>query len=124
MTFLVKINGSEIPKVVKYKVGRNKLWTDADRAMDGSLHATMIGIFPNINMQLGYLTTTEMGVLIGLLDLPSFSVEYWDESISGYTTGTYYAPNYELSVFNKTKELYEPITFDLIPYNKIEEISA
>ena len=41
---LVKINGVRIPAIVNYKVGRNKLWKDADRNMSGDVRATLIGI--------------------------------------------------------------------------------
>ena len=45
---LVKINGTIIPHIQQYKIGRAKLWKDADRNMAGDVRATLIGIFPKI----------------------------------------------------------------------------
>ena len=53
---LVKINGVRIPAIVNYKVGRNKLWKDADRNMSGDVRATLIGIYPKIELNIGVTT--------------------------------------------------------------------
>lgn len=39
---LVKINGEIIPHIKQYKIGRSKLWKDADRNMNGDVRASLI----------------------------------------------------------------------------------
>lgn len=114
----VSINGTELLKLKKYKVQRNKLWTDADRNMAGALRATYIGMFPKLVLEFGYLDADEMTALIALLDTPSFTVLWYDESTQGQQSGTFYASDYELSYFDPLKELYEPFTVSLIPFTK------
>ena len=119
MTYLLKINGAEITKVRKYKVGRNKLWTEAKRNMSGDLRSTFTGLFPKISLEIGYLTASELHTVMGLLDTPSLTISYWDENSQSYKSGTYYASDYEVSYFLVDKALYEPFTVNLVPFNKV-----
>ena len=84
---LVKINGNVVPNIVSYKIGRAKLWKDADRAMSGSVKATLIGIFPKITMKVGILTQQQMANLTALLDQDYFTVTWFDVRIQ--TTWSY-----------------------------------
>ena len=63
---LVQINGTTVPHVKKYKIGRAKLWKNADRNMSGDVRATLIGIYPKIKMKIGILTEEEMSDLTAL----------------------------------------------------------
>jgi len=119
MTYLLKINGVQINKLKKFKVGRNKLWTDAGRNMAGELRSTFIGIFPKLSLEFAHLTQSEMQDILELIDQPSFTCEWWDETSGTFKSGTYYAGDFENSVFDMQKGIYEPLAVNLIPFKKI-----
>lgn len=115
---LIKINGSKIPAITNYKVGRNKLWKDADRNMAGDVRATLIGIFPKIELSIGYTTQEQMAKLCQILDQAYFTVEYFDVRVQGTTTAKYYAGDYANEIFDKSRGLYKPFTVSLVPVSK------
>lgn len=116
---LLRINGNVIPNLKSYKVSYNKLWTDADRNMNGDVRATMIGIFPKLELEIGgVLTTAIVRTLCGLLDQPYFSVTYYDPKTGGNITANYYASDYSVELMDKNRELYLPFTVNLIPVSK------
>lgn len=115
---LIKISGNRIPAIINYKIGRNKLWKNADRNMNGDVRGTLIGIFPKIELNIGYTTQEEMATLTQLLDQDYFSVEYFDVRIQGTTTANYYAGDYSNEIFDKSKGLYKPFSVSLIPVSK------
>ncbi len=115
---LIKINSSKIPAITNYKVGRNKLWKDADRNMAGDVRATLIGIFPKIELSIGYTTQEQMSKLCQILDQAYFTVEYFDVRVQGTTTAQYYAGDYANEIFDKSRGLYKPFTVSLVPVSK------
>ena len=115
---LIKINNTIIPKIVSYKVGRNKLWKDADRNMNGDVRATLIGIFPKIELNIGHTTQEEMTTITQLLDQAYFTVEYFDVRTQATTTASYYAGDYSPELDSKLKGIYKPLTVSLIPVSK------
>jgi hypothetical protein len=115
---LIKINGTVIPAIVNYKVGRNKLWKDADRNMAGEIRATLIGIFPKIELNVGVLTQEQVASITELLDSDYFEVEYFDVRVQGITTANYYAGDYAIEMLDKERGLYKPFTVSLIPVAK------
>jgi hypothetical protein len=115
---LIKINGTTIPAIVNYKVGRNKLWKDADRNMAGEIRATLIGIFPKIELNIGVLTQEQVATITELLDSDYFEVEYFDVRVQGTTTANYYAGDYAIEMLDKKRGLYKPFTVSLIPVAK------
>ena len=115
---LVKINGNVIPNIVNYKIGRAKLWKDADRNMNGDVRATLIGIFPKITMKVGICTQEEMANLTALLDSDYFNVEWFDVRIQETITTQYYASDYEIDLLIKSKGLYQPFEVNLVPVSK------
>lgn len=115
---LIKINGNVIPAIVNYKVGRNKLWKDADRNMNGEIRATLIGIFPKIELNIGVLDQSQMATIIELLDSDYFEVEYFDVRVQTTTTANYYAGDYAIEMLDKTRGLYKPFTVSLVPVAK------
>lgn len=115
---LLKISGNTIPAIVNYKVGRNKLWKNADRNMDGDVRATLVGIYPKIELNIGYTTQEQMSALTVLLDQDFFEVEYFDVRVQGTTTAQYYASDYPTELFSKSKGLYKPFTVSLVPVSK------
>jgi hypothetical protein len=115
---LIKINGTLVPAIVNYKVGRNKLWSNADRNMAGEIRATLIGIFPKIELNIGVLTQEQTAVITQLLDTDFFEVEYFDVREQGTVKANYYAGDYSIELLDKTRGLYKPFTVSLVPVAK------
>lgn len=115
---LIKIAGVKIPAIVNYKVGRNKLWKDAERNMNGDVRAVLIGIFPKIELNIGPTTQAQMASLTKLLDKDYFTVEYFDVRTQGVTSAKYYASDYSTEMLNKSKGLYKPFSVSLVPVSK------
>lgn len=115
---LVKIDGKTIPHVVTYKIGRAKLWKDSERNMSGDVRATLIGIFPKIQLEIGYTTQEELSALTAILDKDFFSVEWFDVRIQGTTTAQYYASDYDVELDSKHKGRYKPFSVNLVPVSK------
>jgi hypothetical protein len=120
LTYMVKLNSTELNDMLKgYTVERNKLWTEADRNLDGELKATFIGVFPKITLEFGYLTESTLKTVLGILEEPSFNVSWWDSEKGDYSTGTYYAGDFKYGLFDKADGRYEPWSVNLIPYTKL-----
>lgn len=115
---LVKINGIKIPHIVSYKIGRAKLWKSSERNMSGDARATLIGIFPKIQMQVGYTTQEEMSQLTQLLDQDFFEVEWFDVRIQATVKTQYYASDYDTELDSKSKGRYKPFDVSLVPVSK------
>ena len=115
---LVRINGNIIPHIKSYKIGRAKLWKNADRNMNGDVRAFLIGIFPKIKMRVGILNQEQMANLTALLDQDFFSVEWFDVRIQATITTDYYASDYDVDLLDKSKGLYQPFEVSLIPVSK------
>lgn len=115
---LVKINGIVIPHIQQYKIGRAKLWKDADRNMAGDVRATLIGIFPKIKIKIGVLTQNQIAEITQLLDSDYFEVEWFDVRIQATIKTQYYASDYDIDLLDKTKGLYKPFEVNLVPISK------
>lgn len=115
---LVQIDGVTIPHIVTYKIGRSKLWKDAERNMNGDVRATLIGIFPKIQMKIGYTTQEEMSQITQLLDKDYFTVTWFDVRIQTTISTQYYAGDYEIELDNKSKGRYKPFEVSLVPVSK------
>lgn len=65
--------------LVEAKYGYNKLWgEDSGRNLNGDMVATLIGIFPKLELQFRKLTKAELELLTPILDAPRQSVKYYD----------------------------------------------
>lgn len=115
---LIKINGTNIPSIVNYKIGRNKLWKNAERNMNGDVRAVLIGIFPKIELNIGITTQEQISTITQLLDQAYFTVEYFDVRTQATTTSQYYASDYPVEILSKSKGLYKPFSVSLIPVSK------
>ena len=116
---LIEINSTVLPKVKKYVVQRSKLYTDAGRNLAGELKSTFIGIFPKIKLEFAPTTSTEMTLIAGLLDNPSFTVEWFDEVSGTVKTGTFYAGDFDVSLLKKTDEIYNAFSVNIISFKKM-----
>lgn len=115
---LLKIDGEAIPHIVSYKIGRAKLWKESSRNMSGDVRATLIGIFPKIQLQIGYTTQEEMSALTALLDKAFFTVEWFDVRTQETTSAQYYASDYDVELDSKSKGRYKPFSVSLVPVSK------
>ena len=115
---LLKIDGVTIPHIVSYKVGRAKLWKDSERNMSGDVRATLIGIFPKIQIEVGYTTQEEMAELVALLDKDFFTLEWFDVRIQETVSAKYYASDYDVELDSKSKGRYKPFSVNLVPVSK------
>lgn len=115
---LVKIDGNTIPHIVSYKIGRAKLWKDSERNMSGDVRATLIGIFPKIQLEVGYTTQEEMSQLTQILDKDFFTVTWFDVRIQATVSTNYYASDYDVELDNKDKGRYKPFSVSLVPVSK------
>lgn len=115
---LVKIDGVTIPHIVSYKIGRSKLWKDSERNMSGDVRATLIGIFPKIQIEVGYTTQEEMSELTALLDKAFFTVTWFDVRIQQTISTQYYASDYDVELDSKSKGRYKPFSVSLVPVSK------
>lgn len=115
---LVKINGTTVPHIVNYKIGRAKLWKNADRNMSGDVRAQLIGIFPKIIMKVGILTQEQMASLTALLDQDFFTVTWFDVRIQDTISTQYYASDYDVDLLSKSRGLYQPFEVSLVPVSK------
>lgn len=116
---LVKINGVAFPQhLVEYKIGRNKLWKNSDRNMNGDVRATLIGIFPKIQMKVNYTSQEEMASICEILDQDFFNVTWFDVRVQDVVTAQYYASDYMVEMDSKTKGRYKPFEVSLVPVSK------
>lgn len=115
---LVQIDGVKIPHITTYKIGRSKLWKNAERNMNGDVRGTLIGIFPKIQMNVGYTTQEEMSQLTQLLDKDYFTVTWFDVRIQDTISTQYYASDYDVELDSKSKGRYKPFSVNLVPVSK------
>lgn len=115
---LVQIDGNTIPHIVSYKIGRAKLWKDSERNMSGDVRATLIGIFPKIQLQIGYTTQEEMSELTKILDKDFFTVTWFDVRTQDTISAKYYASDYDVELDSKSKGRYKPFSVNLVPVSK------
>ena len=117
---LLKINGTTISDLKEYKVSYNKLWSDAERNMNGDVRATLIGIFPKLELTFrDALTEAEVATINSLLDQAYFSVTYYSPKSQTTVTAQYYASDYTLELLDKTKGIYKTFSVNLVPVSKL-----
>lgn len=116
---LLQINATAIPELRTYKVTRAKLWKDADRNMNGDIRATLIGIFPKLELTIGVTTQDRLQAISTLLDQPYFNVTYFDPRTGNTRTAQYYAGDYSPEMLSKTRGLWKEFTVNLIPVSKM-----
>lgn len=115
---LVKINDTTLDHLVTYKIGRSKLWKNADRNMNGDVRAVLIGIFPKIKMKINYTNQEQMSALTQLLDQDYFTVTWFDVRIQDVVSTQYYASDYDVELDDKVKGRYKPFEVSLVPVSK------
>lgn len=117
---LLKINNTTVTGLKEYKVSYNKLWTDAERNMNGDVRATLIGIFPKLELVFrDGLTVAEINQINGLLDQAYFSVTYFSPKSQTTVTAQYYAGDYTVELLDKNKGIFKTFSVALVPVSKL-----
>lgn len=116
---LITIDGLAMPGLKEYKVGYNKLWKDADRNMNGDVRASLIGVFPKIELAFrDALTEAEVNQIIEKLDKPYFSVTYYDPKTKNNITAQYYSSDYSIEILDRPRGLFKGFNVSLVPVSK------
>ena len=115
---LLEIDGETIPHIVSFKVSRAKLWKNSERNMSGDVRATLVGIFPKIQLQIGYTTQQEMSELTQIFDKDFFTATWFDVRVQETISAKYYASDYDVELDSKSKGRYKPFSVNLVPVSK------
>lgn len=116
---LLKINGNSVPGLKQYKVTYSKLWKDANRNMNGDVRATLIGVFPKLELEFGgALSENTVSAMVNLLDLSYFDVTYFNPKTKTLKTAQYYSSDYSIELLDKARGIYKPFLVNLIPVSR------
>ena len=84
--------------LVEAKYRYNKLWgEDSGRNLNGDMVATLIGIFPKLELQFRRLSKSELELLIPILDAPRQSIKYYDPYKKAEATIETYTGDYSIT---------------------------
>jgi len=115
---LLTIEATAIPELTEYEINRAKLWRDADRNMNGDVRATLVGIFPKIQLNINVTTQDRLQAICALLDVSYFAVTYYDPFVGGTRTANFYAGDYAPKMLSKERGLWDKFSVNLIPVSK------
>lgn len=121
-TTLITINGVTLAtsEVESYKLTYAKLWKDADRNMNGDVSATLIGIFPNIEVKTSKLIFAKASALSTAINAAYFSVSFYDTQTQLTKTANFYAADHDVTILNKCT--IGQVTVQLVPVSKANYI--
>lgn len=119
---IITINGITLSpsETESYKLTYSKLWKDADRNMNGDVSATLIGIFPNIDVTTTILSFAKAEALSAAINAAYFSVTYWDTQTGSEKTANYYAADHTVTILNLCT--YGQVEVQLVPVSKASYI--
>ncbi len=117
---MLYIDGWKVPKLIKYEVAYNKLWADdSGRDMAGNNKATLIGIFPKIQVQVGSFDEGEMYNFLKKVNKAELKVSWYDQELRGMRENlSYYINDFSISLKNANSLKYDSFSFNLIPNRK------
>lgn len=115
---LLYIDGWLVPKLTKYEVAYNRLWADdSGRDMAGNNKATLIGIYPKLQIEVGSYTKDEMNEFLKRANKAELSVTWYDaEGMKKRENISYYINDFTISL--KSNGNYKAFSFNLIPNKK------
>lgn len=114
----LNIDNTNISDLVDYEVEPNKLWKDAERNMNGDVRASLIGVFPKIYCKTTTADRAKIAMIANLLVKPNLIVKFYNPMSNSIETARYYAGDFKMSVFERKRGLFKPMTFNLIPISK------
>lgn len=116
---LLRINNTKIVGLKEYKISYAKYWSNAERLMSGRISATLIGIFPKLQLVFrDGLTEDQISKIINLLDQDYFNVTYFDPKTKGTITAQYYSGDYDIELLDKSRGLYKAFSVNLVPVDR------
>lgn len=116
---LLTVSSDNLAGLKQYKVTYAKLWRDSDRNMNGDVTATLIGIFPKLELEFGgILDENRVSNIISKFSPAYFPVTYFDPKSKTTKTGQFYASDFGVDMMDKARGLYKPFTVNLIPVSK------
>lgn len=110
---LLVLDGLTIPEITSYRVSENKLWKDATRNMNGAMRSTLIGVFPVIQLEFGYMNKGRMADIADILNQLTFGVTYFDPSTDSSKTLDFFAENFTMEIEDKERGLFKPTSVNL-----------
>lgn len=115
---IITINGVSLSssQVADYTLTYSKLWKNANRDINGTINATLIGVYPNITVTTTLLDFSHAQALSAAINNNFFPVTYWDTQTSSQKTAQYYAADHKLQLLNECK--YGEVTIDLVAVAK------
>lgn len=119
---LITINGVSLDasEVTSYTLQYAKLWKDAGRDMSGVLNATLIGVYPNIEIDTDLLDFSEAMALSAAINVDYFTVTYWDTQTNSHKAATFYAADHDVTFVNGCK--YGSVKVQLVPVTRANYI--
>ena len=114
------VDGWRVPKLIQYEIGYNKLYAeDSGRDLDGNNRATLIGIFPKLQVKVGSYDEQEMSEFLKKVNKPELRISWYDPEIKGMREGiSYYINDFNISLKRAGLMIYEGFSFNLIPNQK------
>lgn len=114
----IYINGISIGQyLVEVEYQYPKYWgEDTGRNLAGVFSGTLLGIFPKLVLQFGYLTKSEIETLAPIFDAKAQSVTYYDPVKKANYTFTSYTGDWSLKF--KTIGQSEPFSISFIDTSK------
>jgi hypothetical protein len=119
---IITINGVALgqDQVEDYNVQYAKLWKDADRNMNGDVSATLIGIFPNIEVTTTKLSFAKASSVSAALNAAYFSVTFYDPQTQTMKTANFYAADHDVKFLNKCT--IGQVKIELVPVSRASYI--
>lgn len=115
---LIEVGSLSLKELVKYDMNYSKLWKDADRNMAGDVSATLIGIFPNIEVETTPLTQAQVQTLCSELDKAYFTLRFWDPATGTQKQAQYYSSDYKVSLLSRITGMYGTVEFTVVPVSR------
>jgi hypothetical protein len=88
--------------------------------MNGTVSATLIGIFPNIDVTTSILDFDRAEQISEAINDAYFSVTFWDTQKGTQKTANFYAADHTVQLLNECK--YGQIEIQLVPVSKASYI--
>ncbi len=119
---LITINGVAVTtgEIESYKLTYAKLWKDADRNMNGTVSATLIGVFPNIEVKTTKLSFDRASTISAAVNAAYFSVSFYDTQTKSTKTASFYAADHDITVLDQCTT--GQVTIQLVPVSKASYI--
>lgn len=118
ITYILKLDNRILPSVISCTTGINDLDSEKSGRItaSGKMVRYRIERIPVLKVDLGMMTQDEMQPLLQSLSKPSFEVEWFVPELGSYKKQTFYADEHTPVIKSMNPLLYEPLSFNLIPY--------